>query len=86
MPLQFSSYPGQNSYEGMIVNTATGEVIVKPVNLNWIIYCRTGKRNSDIYKNGKLSKEIAAELSISLHTVNRHRQNILEKASCKQFF
>lgn len=28
---------------------------------------------------GKLSKEIADQLSISINTVNRHRQNILEK-------
>lgn len=30
-------------------------------------------------KEGKLSKEIASELHISLHTVSRHRQNILDK-------
>ena len=28
---------------------------------------------------GRLSKEIADALSISIHTVNRHRQNILSK-------
>lgn len=28
---------------------------------------------------GKMSKEIAILLSISIHTVNRHRQNILSK-------
>eukprot|EP00825_Cyclidium_porcatum_P024122 TRINITY_DN26650_c0_g1_i2.p4 TRINITY_DN26650_c0_g1~~TRINITY_DN26650_c0_g1_i2.p4 ORF type:complete len:108 (+),score=15.68 TRINITY_DN26650_c0_g1_i2:196-519(+) len=28
---------------------------------------------------GKMSKEIAPDLSISINTVNRHRQNILEK-------
>ncbi|MDN0080973.1 LuxR C-terminal-related transcriptional regulator [Bacteroides gallinaceum] len=28
---------------------------------------------------GKMSKEIADRLSISIHTVSRHRQNILEK-------
>lgn len=30
---------------------------------------------------GKLSKEIASELTISINTVNRHRQNIREKLS-----
>lgn len=30
---------------------------------------------------GKLSKEIASELAISINTVNRHRQNIREKLS-----
>lgn len=34
-----------------------------------------------LIKEGKLSKEIAACLDISVHTVNRHRQNILEKLS-----
>jgi DNA-binding CsgD family transcriptional regulator len=28
---------------------------------------------------GKSSKEIAEELSLSIHTVSRHRQNILQK-------
>ncbi len=30
-------------------------------------------------KEGMLSKEISKKLNISVHTVNRHRQNILEK-------
>ena len=30
-------------------------------------------------KEGMLSKEISEKLNISIHTVNRHRQNILEK-------
>lgn len=32
-----------------------------------------------LIEQGKLSKEIASILSISINTVNRHRQNILEK-------
>lgn len=32
-----------------------------------------------LIEQGKLSKEIASLLSISINTVNRHRQNILEK-------
>lgn len=34
-----------------------------------------------LIKDGKPSKQIADILSISIHTVNRHRQNILEKLS-----
>lgn len=34
-----------------------------------------------LIKEGKLSKQIADILKISVHTVNRHRQNILEKLS-----
>jgi DNA-binding NarL/FixJ family response regulator len=30
-------------------------------------------------KDGFLSKEISEQLSISLHTVNTHRQRVLEK-------
>jgi len=40
------------------------------------------KREVEILKlvnEGMLSKEISSQLSISVHTVNRHRQNILEK-------
>lgn len=34
-----------------------------------------------LIRDGRLSKEIAAALHISVHTVNRHRQNILQKLS-----
>lgn len=34
-----------------------------------------------LIKDGKLSKQIAGMLGISVNTVNRHRQNILEKLS-----
>lgn len=34
-----------------------------------------------LIKQGKASKQIAADLHISVHTVSRHRQNILEKLS-----
>ncbi|MDR2919598.1 MAG: LuxR C-terminal-related transcriptional regulator [Tannerella sp.] len=40
------------------------------------------KREVEVLKlvnEGMLSKEISDKLSISIHTVNRHRQNILEK-------
>ncbi|MCL1669260.1 helix-turn-helix transcriptional regulator [Elizabethkingia ursingii] len=82
----FSSYPGPSSYEGMIVNTATGEIVKtsKPELDN--ILSEREKEILTFIKNGKLSKEIATELSISLHTVNRHRQNILEKLHVNNSF
>lgn len=53
----------------------------------------TFKRSYDLFTNrerdilkcivqSKSSKQIASELSISLHTVNTHRKNILKKAEC----
>lgn len=43
----------------------------------------TGREKEILYmiKEGRLSKQIAASLGISVHTVNRHRQNILDKLS-----
>jgi len=44
------------------------------------------KREKEILKlisDGKASKEIADDLYISVHTVNTHRQNILEKLNVK---
>ena len=34
-----------------------------------------------LIREGKPSKQIAALLGISIHTVSRHRQNIIEKLS-----
>ena len=87
MSLQLFIASRTEFYEGIIVNTTTGEVVKtnKPELDN--IYCRNGKKEILTFiKNGKLSKEIAAELSISLHTVNRHRQNILEKLHVNNSF
>ena len=39
-----------------------------------------------LIKDGKSSKMIAGELGISINTVNRHRQNILEKLSVANSF
>lgn len=65
-----------------IVNSRTGEVT--PVSLAE----KRGHLLSDrekqillLVKEGKPSKKIADELGISIHTVNRHRQNIIQKLS-----
>lgn len=69
-------------------NTSSGNVIINSVDgcilepeaqtTNNILSSRETEVLQLIDK-GKMSKEIASDLSISINTVNRHRQNILEK-------
>ncbi len=64
---------------GHIINTATGDVIQL---LPRDFLSPLSERETEILKliaYGKRSKEIAESLHISINTVNRHRQNILEK-------
>ncbi|KFF19585.1 response regulator transcription factor [Chryseobacterium sp. JM1] len=67
----------------MIINTTKGEVMVKEkLDYQNIL----SKRELEILKyigEGYASKEIAEFLSISINTVSRHRQNILEKLKVK---
>ena len=67
----------------MIVNTEKGEVVVKDkLDYRNIL----SPRELEVLKfigEGYASKEIADLLSISINTVNRHRQNILEKLKVK---
>jgi len=64
------------------INIMTGDI--KPLQLtekrNHILTNRE-KEILNLIKIGKPSKQIADTLGISIHTVNRHRQNILEKLS-----
>lgn len=76
--------PNQEDYNGIRsqwINIDTGEArIVETQNQNH--YSGLSKRELEIFsfvKEGLLSKEISKKLSISLHTVNTHRQNILKK-------
>lgn len=72
--------PGmQDLYEGQIVHTKTGDVIKTHSQRDNTILSQREGEILKLIKNGRQSREIAADLSISLHTVNRHRQNILEK-------
>lgn len=67
----------------LIINSVKGEVVIEDkLNYNNIL----SGRELEILKyigEGHTSKEIAMLLSISIHTVNRHRQNILEKLRVK---
>lgn len=65
-----------------IVNTYTGDIL--PLELSERRNHVLTEREKEVLlliKAGKLSKEISDLLQISIHTVNRHRQNILQKLS-----
>ncbi|MEE9438092.1 MAG: helix-turn-helix transcriptional regulator [Saprospiraceae bacterium] len=74
--------PNQELYHGIrsqLINISTGKIkVIKTQNNNLVL----SKRESEILSfvnDGLLSKEISTKLSISIHTVNTHRQNILKK-------
>jgi len=51
-------------------------------------YAALTKREKEIIRfiaNGASSKEIADSLFVSVHTVNTHRKNIIQKLDCKTF-
>jgi len=69
-------------------NTSSGNIIINSVD-GGILESEAQTTNNilssremevlQLIDKGKMSKEIASDLSISINTVNRHRQNILEK-------
>lgn len=77
--------PCQAPVEGIgarIVNNLSGEVVDMELNgRRSRILTDREKQILILIREGKLSKQIAGLLGISIHTVNRHRQNILEKLS-----
>ena len=69
----------EEQHHAKIVNTRTGEIRVLS-NKDFENVLSTREREVlKLIDQGRLSKEIADELSISINTVNRHRQNILAK-------
>ncbi len=66
-------------HHGMIINTATGALIHQTEAGNTAFLSVREKEILKMVQQGKRSKEIAELLFISINTVNRHRQNILEK-------
>jgi len=67
------------SYEGFIVNSVTGQIIQPEKQESSNLLSKREIEILSLIKIGRRSKEIADDLSISINTVNRHRQNILEK-------
>jgi len=65
--------------ECKIVNSATGEIIKSDHQKSNNILSGREKEILQLIRKGKMSKEIADLIKISINTVNRHRQNILEK-------
>lgn len=63
----------------LIVNSATGEIIKPDNQKSTNILSIREKEILQLIRKGKMSKEIADLFAISINTVNRHRQNILEK-------
>ncbi len=67
------------SSESIIINSVNGQVFdLEKQNCSNLLTNRE-KKILQLIEQGKMSKEIAQILSISINTVNRHRQNILEK-------
>ena len=66
-------------HHGMIINTANSSVIHQTEAGNSAFLSIREKEILKMIQEGKRSKEIAELLFISINTVNRHRQNILEK-------
>lgn len=65
-----------------ITNNSTGEYFEPDFSDRRArILTQREKQVLSLIKSGKPSKQIADVLGISVHTVNRHRQNILEKLS-----
>ncbi len=85
--LMLCTYDINPYYEGggtnpVIVNMRTGEVThLSFDNQRTHILSEREKQVLRLIKEGKLSKEIADQLGISVNTVSRHRQKILEKLS-----
>jgi DNA-binding CsgD family transcriptional regulator len=76
-------YPGFDVPEGLIINNYTGAIINnKCASFDKILSTREGEI-LQLIKLGMRSKEIASKLTISIYTVNRHRQNIFQKLNVK---
>ncbi|WP_316830882.1 response regulator transcription factor [Pedobacter aquatilis] len=65
--------------QGLIINKKSGKIINHDLEKFSSILSEREKEILQLIKHGKRSKEIATKLSLSINTVNRHRQNIFQK-------
>lgn len=74
-----------NGIDGSIVDTA-GNIILNESTAT-AAHCLSPREAEilSLVAGGRLSKQIAHDLSISVNTVNRHRQNILQKLEVTNF-
>lgn len=72
-------HPGFGTPDGVIVNTRLGKVIDNNHDTLADLLSLREKEILQLIKHGHRSKEIADKLSLSINTVNRHRQNIFQK-------
>lgn len=79
----FNDIAEYQSTDGIIVNSATGETFTPNIKQFNDILTRREKEILLLIDKGRMSKQIADMLSISIYTINRHRQNILEKLRVK---
>ncbi|MCD4772221.1 MAG: helix-turn-helix transcriptional regulator, partial [Bacteroidales bacterium] len=78
-PNQDISLPLQNK----VINFRTGELFHFPETTKEINLSKREKEILGLISEGLISKEIADNLFISVHTVNTHRQKIIEKLNVK---
>lgn len=82
-----SNQDEESNSKGQLLNFKTGQFI--PLDVPQKAQVELTKRELEILrlvKSGLLSKEISTKLSISLHTVNTHRQRFLEKLGANNSF
>jgi DNA-binding CsgD family transcriptional regulator len=72
-------HPGFDVPEGVIINTRTGAIIDSEQGRFEDILSEREVQVLQLINLGWRSKEIASRLSLSIHTVNRHRQNIFHR-------
>lgn len=77
-PMTFD-FPGRS----VAINSVTGQTQPLTSESDTTILSRREKQVLQMIANGRTSKEIAEALTISIHTVSRHRQDILAKLQVK---